>query len=220
MNLSSLKLKELIIFAILGSIMFLSHMIMIWIPSVHLIGLFIAAFTLTYRSKALIPIYVYVMVYGALYGFSSWWVPYLYIWLPLWGIFFLVGRFKLPVKVKIPLYMILCALHGISFGALYAPYWAWVFGLSFEGMIAWIIAGLPFDVVHAISNFAAGALIVPLAELLKKLDAQLHRNSQPKIVQANETVITAAVENDLNDTTEISNTAATVTTAAVINTLD
>jgi len=157
--------------------MFISHMVMIWIPSVHLIGLFIAAYTLTYRVRALLPIYVYVMIFGALYGFSSWWIPYLYIWLPLWGIFLLIGRFNIPVKVKIPVYMFLCALHGLSFGILYAPFWALIFGLSFQGMVAWIIAGIPFDVTHAISNFAAGALIVPLSELLKKLDMQfMYRN--------------------------------------------
>ena len=125
MHLSTLKLRELIIFAILGSIMFVSHMVMIWIPSVHLIGLLIAAYTLTYRVKALIPLYLYVMIYGALYGFSVWWVPYLYIWLPLWGIFMLAGKLKLSVKVKIPVYMVLCAMHGLSFGIMYAPFQAW-----------------------------------------------------------------------------------------------
>ena len=174
MRSSTLKLRELVIFAVLGSIMFVSHMIMIWIPSVHLLGLLIAAYTLTYRARALIPIYLYVMIYGAIYGFSAWWVPYLYIWLPLWGVFMLVGRFQLPVKLKVPVYMGLCALHGLFFGIMYAPFQAWLFGLSFQGLIAWVIAGIPFDVVHAISNLAAGILILPLSELLKKLDAQSH----------------------------------------------
>ena len=171
MRSSTRKLKELILFAILGAIMLISHMALIWLPNLHLLGLFIAAFTLTYRARALIPIYVYVITYGALYGFSTWWVPYTYIWLPLWGIFMLAGKFQLSVKIKVPLFMILCALHGLSFGILYAPLSAWVFGLNFQGMVAWIIAGIPFDVVHAIGNFAAGILIVPLSELLKKLNA-------------------------------------------------
>jgi energy-coupling factor transport system substrate-specific component len=66
--------------------------------------------------------------------------------------------------------MILCALHGLSFGTLYAPAHALMFGLSFQGMIAWIIAGLPFDLIHAAGNLAAGTMIVPLAALLKRLD--------------------------------------------------
>jgi len=158
--------------------MFVSQIAMQWIPNVHFIGLFIAAFTLTYRTRALIPIYVYVMLYGTFYGFSTWWYPYLYVWVPLWGMFMLAGKigelFRIPVKVKIPLFMVLCALHGLSFGALYAPFQAWVFGLNFQGMIAWIIAGIPFDIIHASGNFAAGVLIVPLSELLKKFEKQSH----------------------------------------------
>jgi energy-coupling factor transport system substrate-specific component len=38
-------------------------------------------------------------------------------------------------------------------------------------MIAWIIAGLPFDVIHGLSNLAAGVLILPLTSLLKRLSA-------------------------------------------------
>ena len=172
MRSSVLTLKEIIIFAILGAIMLISHMAMIMIPNIHLIGLFIAAFTLVYRVRALIPVYVYVMLYGALYGFSPWWLPYLYIWLPIWGMFMLIGRLQVSVKIKVPLYMALSAVHGLLFGIMYAPVQAWIFGLNFNGMVAWIIAGLPFDVVHALGNLAAGILIVPLSELLKKLNTQ------------------------------------------------
>jgi len=147
---------------------------MMGLPNIHFIGLFIAVFTLTYRIKALIPLYVYVMLYGAFYGFVSW-LPYMFVWLPLWGMFMLIGKFQLPVKVKVPLYMVLCALHGLSFGTLYAPFSAFMFGFSFnlKTMATWIAAGFMFDVTHAIGNFAAGALIIPLSELLKKLNAQV-----------------------------------------------
>jgi len=169
MHSSSHRIRELTIFAMLGALMTVSQVAMQAIPNVHILGLFIASFTLTYRTRALIPIYVYVFLFGALNGFAFWWFAYLYIWLPLWGMFMIAGKFNPPVKVKIPLYMLLCGIHGLMFGTLYAPFQAFWFGLSFEGMIAWIIAGLPFDVVHGISNFAAGTLIIPLSELIKKL---------------------------------------------------
>jgi len=170
----------------------MSQIAMLGIPNVHLLALFIASFTLVYRKRALIPIYVYIFLFGAFVGFSPiGWIPYLYIWLPLWGMFMLAGRFefrkavkipnrilaKLPEKfpkaipLKIPLYMFLCALHGISFGAMWAPFWALFVGLSFQGMITWIIFGIPFDVAHAIGNFVAATMILPLTKLLKRLDA-------------------------------------------------
>ena len=177
------RLKDLVIFAVLGAILFIVYLVMYGIPNVGFVGLFMAAYTLTYRVRALIPIYVYIMLYGAFFGFVTW-VPYLFVWLPLWGMFMLAGKFELPMKVKVPLYMFLCALHGLSFGILYAPFTALIFGIpfNFQAMLAWIIAGLPYDVAHGLGNLAAGILIIPLAELLKKLDAQLHLSYNRKIL--------------------------------------
>ena len=44
-----------------------------------------------------------------------------------------------------------------------------MFGLNLKGMIAWIVAGLPWDAVHGVSNLFAGALVLPLSILLKKI---------------------------------------------------
>lgn len=65
--------------------------------------------------------------------------------------------------------MVVNAMHGFLFGTLYAPAQAILFGLSFDGMIAWIIAGLPWDLVHGVSNFFCGILIVPIITVLKKV---------------------------------------------------
>jgi len=150
--------------------MFLSKIAMLGIPNVHLLGLFIASFTLAYRVRALIPLYVFIFLSGVFYGFWPWWVPYLYIWLPLWIGFMILGHFDLPKKVQVPIAMALCAIHGFSFGLMYAPFQALMMGFSFQAMIAWIIAGIPFDIIHGVSNMASGVLVVPLASLLIKLD--------------------------------------------------
>ncbi len=63
--------------------------------------------------------------------------------------------------------MTVCAAHGFLFGTLYAPAQAVLFGLSFRGMIAWIVAGLPWDMIHGVSNFMCGMLIVPVITLLR-----------------------------------------------------
>jgi len=140
------------------------------VPFLQLLAPVIASITLAYRVRALIPLYVYIMLEGIFAGFSFWWLPYIYIWLPLWLMFMLAGKLELPNKIKIPLFMVLCALHGLAFGIMYAPAQALMFGLTFEAMIAWIIAGLSFDVMYAIGNFAAGVMIIPISEVLKKLE--------------------------------------------------
>ena len=76
----------------------------------------------------------------------------------------------LSIKKNAVISAIFCALHGIAYGTLYAPFQALAFGLNFEGMIAWIVAGFPFDIVHMCGNIAMSVLIVPLYNVINKLE--------------------------------------------------
>ena len=164
-----LTTKELTLFSMLGSLMYASKVIMEALPNIHLLSVLTMAFTLVYRKKALYPIYLYVFLNGLFGGFNTWWIPYLYIWTVLWAVTMLLPQ-NIPQKLKPIVYMSVCALHGFSFGILYSPFQALVFGLNAKSTLAWIISGLPFDIVHGISNFFCGMLILPLANALKKLD--------------------------------------------------
>ncbi|MDE7036161.1 MAG: hypothetical protein K2O74_07940, partial [Eubacteriales bacterium] len=73
----------------------------------------------------------------------------------------------MPKKLQPAVYMAVCAAHGFLFGTLCAPAQALLFGLNFEGIAAWIVAGLPFDVVHGVSNFLCGVLIMPVVFALR-----------------------------------------------------
>ena len=79
-----LTVRETAIFAMLGTLMYASKMIMEIAPNIHLIGVFTIAFTVVYRKKALYPVYIFVLLTGLFSGFASWWIPYLYIWTVLW----------------------------------------------------------------------------------------------------------------------------------------
>ncbi len=146
--------------------MYASKLIMELIPNVHLLGALTIAYTVVYRKKALYPIYTYVILNGILCGFAAWWVPYLYLWTLLWGAVMLLPK-QMPKKVRPIVYMTVCAAHGFLFGTLYAPAQAILFGLNFKGMIAWIVAGLPWDAIHGVSNFFCGLLIVPIVKVLQ-----------------------------------------------------
>ena len=156
-------------FAMLGTIMFISKLLMEALPNIHLLGMLTMVYTLVYRRKALIPVYLYVMMNGVYAGFNLWWFPYLYVWTVLWAVTMLLPR-TMPKAVACVVYPLVCGLHGLAFGALYAPAQALMFGLNMEQMIAWIVAGLPFDITHGIGNALVGLLIVPLSELLRKLN--------------------------------------------------
>lgn len=166
-----LTTRELAVFSMLGALMYVSKVIMELLPNVHLLGTLTMAYTLVYRKKALYPIYVYVFLNGAMAGFNTWWIPYLYLWTVLWAVTMLLPK-NMPKKIASIIYMAVCALHGFGFGVLYAPAQAILYGLSFDATIAWIISGLPFDIVHGIGNFFCGMLIVPIASLLRYLERQ------------------------------------------------
>lgn len=161
-----LNVKEIAVFGMLGALMYASKMVLEILPNVHLLGVFTIAITIVYRKKALYPIYIYVFLNGFFSGFAAWWIPYLYIWTVLWGVVMLLPQ-NMPPKIQPIVYMSVCAAHGLLFGTLYAPMQALLFGLDFNGMIAWIMAGLPWDLVHSISNFFCGILIVPIASALR-----------------------------------------------------
>ena len=162
----------IVIGAMLGSLMFLSKLVMEALPNIHLLSMFIIVFTLVYRQYALIPIYVFAMLTGLYGGFNLWWVPYLYIWTILWAIVMILPK-RMKPKFAIPIYIAVAALHGLLYGTLYAPFQALAFKMDFKMTVAWIIAGLPFDITHMIGNIVTGCLIYPLYKLLLKLDAKL-----------------------------------------------
>ena len=168
-----LTVKDIAVFGMLGAMMYLSKLVMEWLPNVHLIGVFIIASTVVYRAKALYPLYIFVLLCGLFGGFSLWWIPYLYVWTALWGVTMLLPK-TIGAKWRPLVYMCLCAAHGFCFGILYAPAQALLFGFDFEQTVAWVIAGLPFDLTHGIGNFVAGILIVPLIALLKRIERTSH----------------------------------------------
>lgn len=170
-----LDLRHLVIFSMLGALMFASKQVTENLPNIHLLGMFTMVYTLVYRRLGLIPVYVFIFLEGLWAGFALWWYPYLYLWAVLWGATMLLPR-RMPVWLQIPVYMIVCALHGLCYGALYSPFQCYAFlGGDWNRTLLWIQLGFPWDVLHAGGNLAAGTLIVPLVQLLRKLESSVSR---------------------------------------------
>lgn len=163
-----MRLVELAVFPMLGVIMFCSKLLMEFLPNIHIVGMLVMLYTVVFRVKALIPIYIFVFLTGLYAGFDVWWLPYTYIWTVLWAITMLLPR-NMPRAAAIAVYPIVCGLHGFLYGVLYAPAQALMFGLDFKMTCAWILAGIPFDLLHGIGNIIFGCFIYPLSLLLKRL---------------------------------------------------
>ena len=159
----------MIVFSMFGAMMFCSKFIMEGLPNIHPIAMFIVLLTVTYRSRALIPLYIYVILDGLRWGSGVAWLPYLYVWLVLWGAVMLLPR-SLPAGWRAIIYPAVAAVHGLLFGILYSPAQAMLFGLNFKQTVAWVISGFPYDVLHGVGNAVMGILILPLGYLLQKLE--------------------------------------------------
>lgn len=176
-----LDLRHTILFAMLGAMLLAGKLAFEGVRNVHMVGMLIVTYTLVYRKYALFPLYVFVLLAGLYYGFAQWWLSYLYIWTVLWGMTMLLPqhtpsclRGKLSQHtaklLQAAMYCGVCGLHGLLFGTLYAPLWAWIAHLSWKGTLTWIATGIPSDLIHCVSNLAMGTLIYPLARLLGKLE--------------------------------------------------
>lgn len=168
---AGLTILEMAVYALLGALCFATKVALSGIPNVHLVCVFMIAFTAAFRFKALIPLYVYVFLEGLVYGFTAYWVSYLYVWLlPFFLALLIPLRWKPWLRAL--LYAVTGGISGITFGALFAPAQALFFHLNLKSMLAWIATGFPYDLIHAGSNIIlCGILCVPviaLLELMKK----------------------------------------------------
>ena len=117
------------------------------IPNVETTTFWIMMFTMLLGGKMLFVIPAFILLEGCIYGFGLWWVMYIYAWPLLAFIAWLIRK-----NDSVLLYSIISALFGLFFGALCSiPYF---FIGGFAMMFNWWIAGIPFDIMHGIGNFA------------------------------------------------------------------
>ena len=160
------RLTELAVLAMLGTVMFVSKLLMSALPNIHIVAVLAVTYTLIFRVKALIPIYVYVFLELLDFGFTLWWIPNLYMWAIVWALAMLI-----PSKVSIPvaavLSIIICGFHGFAYGTMWAPAQALLVGYDFKQMLTWIAFGIPYDLIHGISNLTLGTLVIPLTTAIR-----------------------------------------------------
>ena len=135
-----------------AAVLFALQVSMLHLPNIELVSLMVILYTLVLGKRVLNILITFTILEGVFHGFGIWWVSYLYIWPILAGLTALLRQFDAPDWG----YGILSCLFGLSFGFLCSlPYIAGVPG----AMFAWWIAGIPFDLVHGISNLIIGLVL-------------------------------------------------------------
>lgn len=133
------------------------------IPNVELTSFLIIMFTLYFGKRIFYVIPVFILIEGAIFGFGLWWIMYLYAW-PLLALVTLLLR-KMNTAWE---WSMVSGIFGFLFGLLCAiPY---IFTSGFRGAFAWWIAGIPWDLVHGIANFAIMMVLYqPMKYVMRKV---------------------------------------------------
>ena len=133
------------------------------IPNVELTSFWIIMFSLYYGWRIFYVLPVFILIEGIVYGFGLWWIMYLYVW-PILAIATLLFRKQ---KDAWDLAIISC-VFGLTFGFFSGiPN---VFLLGMKGAFAWWIAGIPWDIVHGVANFAIMLVLYkPINFVMSKL---------------------------------------------------
>lgn len=166
-----LSVRELVLYALLGTVMFALKMAFAALPNISPVSLLVILYTLTFGRRALWPIYLYVLLELLTWGINLWTLNYLYVWAVL---FLLTCAFR---RMRSPLgWAVLSGAFGLCFGFLCAPvYWAtggWAYAVS------WWVSGIPYDLLHCAGNFALTLLLYkPCGRALQALKRQSHNKA-------------------------------------------
>ena len=163
------RTRRLVLAALFAALMIAGKEALAFLPNVEVVSLLLIVYTAVYRTYALLPLYVFWAVEAVIYPYPPTVVMYLYVWLFLFGAIMLLPREKV---LPAPVYAVISGIFGLLFGTLCAPTHAAFFGLGIKGALAWILSGFPFDITHAIGNFALGFLAAPLIRLLRRLEGK------------------------------------------------
>lgn len=176
--LGKLSVRELCILAFFAALIFAAKAALASIPNVNLNALLIVLVTLYFGWRALYSVGVYILLEGLIFGFSVWWFSYLYIWPLLVALVMLFRRNRSPL-----LWAILAGMYGLLFGPLmYIGYFAILGG--WRGFAAMWIAGIPYDLIHAASNFLTVlVLFKPLSQVMDRFARDPLHRAQPTAVE-------------------------------------
>ena len=148
----------------MAALIFASKVALSSIPNINLNSVLIILTVVFFGWKALYAVYVYVLLEGLVFGFSVWWVGYLYVWDVL-----VIAAMLLRENDSALLWAVVAGVFGLIFGPLmYLEYFA--INGGWEMFFAMWVAGIPYDLTHCIGNFVFTLVLYrPLYKVMDKV---------------------------------------------------
>ncbi|MDF9824047.1 energy-coupling factor transport system substrate-specific component [Breznakia sp. PF5-3] len=141
------SLKNIVIYTMCAAIVVVSKELLVFLPNIELVSFLLILYTLNFELKgSIFIVVVFNFVQMLLYGISIWTPMYFIVWILL---VFLVYVLKniLTTYTKCAIFS---GIFGLIFGFLFSiPY----FVISFKMGWIYFLKGIPFDLIHGISNY-------------------------------------------------------------------
>ncbi len=158
------SLREIVLYGLLGGLMTASQVAMAALPNVHIVGVLVLLCAQVFGLRALYPVYVFVVLEILIFGMGLWNINYLYIW----AILVLIGVVLNKTHAGRLGWAVAAGVYGMLFGALCAIPHYFMGGWSMA--FAYWISGIPYDLLHGVSNFALTlVLLPPLSRMMRHL---------------------------------------------------
>jgi len=151
-------LFSLILCALLGALTFALKVAMATLPNIEPVTLMLILCALVFGWRAMATTAVYVLLEGLVFGFSTWWIPYLYVW-PLLVVLTVVFR----KRQNRFFWASFAAVFGFLYGFLFLPVNYFVYDMANNpgALLTYIANDIPFDTIHAVSNFVTVLVLLP-----------------------------------------------------------
>lgn len=141
-----LSISDIVICGMFSAILLVAQIAMSVLPNIELVSLLVIVYTLVFKRKTILMIYIFALLEGLIYGFGVWWFMYLYVWTILYFIARIFRRNESPV-----FWAVIGGFFGLCYGMLCSiPY---LIAGGIGAGIAWWIRGIPYDILHGIGNF-------------------------------------------------------------------
>lgn len=166
------KAKDVALVGIMIAIIEAAKLSLAALPNIELVSFLIIMFTLHFGKKTFFAIPAFIVIEVLIFGFEPMWVTaYLYIWPLLYLLTLIFSKSKSAFNMAL-----LSGFFGLIFGFLCSfPYLFMSTALnptaSLSSAIAYWIAGIPFDVIHGVSNFIIMlVLYTPVSRVLDRVN--------------------------------------------------
>ena len=162
-NIAILTVKEIALMGMMVAIIESCKIALSFLPNVETTTFWLILFTLFFGWRIVFVVPVFILLEVSMYGPHLWVIMYAYIW-PLLALL----TYLLRKQESVWVFCVLAGGFGLCFGALCSIPYFFIGGA--KTAFAWWVAGIPYDLIHCVSNFLlCRVLFLPLKNVAKNV---------------------------------------------------